>query len=402
MAPTKKQDTDLFRLLFEAAADPHFIFDKAGVIDCNNATLQFLNVPDKKQLLGKQPSALSPTSVEGVDSLMNGSKMEAIARRDGWHRFEWQHEKFDGTTAPVEVTLNAIDIDGRPGFLCVWHDLTEHKRREQTLIALNAELESANAKLHQDLAAAAAIQRGLLPKSMPDVIGVNSKYVYLPCDELGGDFLNVFKLNDTSIGFYMLDVSGHGVPAALLSVSIGHLLSPFAEASIVRRQMEESRNGLITPQKIAAELNKQIDWDHGVLQLVTMLAGTIDRETCCLRLCSAGHPPCIIVKSDGHFRKIEGEGIPLGVSSDASYSDVELTLDIGDKLILYSDGVTEAKDSNGVEFGLERLAGYFGESNGKDFSESVDSFLSPLKEWVTPGKFKDDVSLLGFEIIEQR
>jgi PAS domain S-box-containing protein len=221
--PHDERTADRFRVLFEHSSDAHFIFDETGITDCNAATIQLLKATDKSQVLALHPAVLSPEyQPDGRRSLEKSKEMDGIAEALGYHRFEWLHRKLDGEVFPVEVTLNAVQIGGKPAWIVVWHDLTEIKRAEAELRRRTEELATINAHLKRDLQAAARIQQALLPAALPDTTPVRLAWTYRPCDELGGDLLNIFLLDDRRVGLYLLDVSGHGVAASLLSVTASH------------------------------------------------------------------------------------------------------------------------------------------------------------------------------------
>ncbi|MCB9089082.1 MAG: response regulator [Calditrichae bacterium] len=163
---------------------------------------------------------------------------------------------------------------------------------EDMLQKRNEELQTANKRMKRDLQAAARIQNSLLPGISPENAQVATAWHFLPCEELAGDILNIFNLSDHEIGFYVLDVSGHGVPAALLSVTLSRLLSPVLDdASLLKSQISHPPGYEITPpEKVANQLNKrfQIDLESG--QFFTMLYGIINTRTREMRYVSCGHP----------------------------------------------------------------------------------------------------------------
>src|SRR5207244_12151994 len=109
----------------------------------------------------------------------------------------------------------------------------ELRQRGEELEALNRELAATNARLKRDLQAAARIQQALLPAALPDTEPVHLAWTFRPCEELAGDLLNIFLLDDQRVGLYLLDVSGHGVAASLLSVTASHFLTPHGDASLL-------------------------------------------------------------------------------------------------------------------------------------------------------------------------
>jgi PAS domain S-box-containing protein len=128
-----------FRVLFERSTNAHILFDDSGVIDCNPATLAMLRLTDKSQLVGRHPAAMSPErQPDGGNSVEKGAEADRVAREKGVHRFEWVHRRADGEEFPVEVTLSPVSINGNPGMLADWVDLTERKRAEEAMRASEA------------------------------------------------------------------------------------------------------------------------------------------------------------------------------------------------------------------------------------------------------------------------
>ncbi|MES2180278.1 MAG: PAS domain S-box protein [Gemmatimonadota bacterium] len=143
---TEREASDeRFRLLFERSTDAHMLYDAAGIIDCNEATLRMLRVPRRESLVGRRPADLSPLrQPDGRLSVVVGAQMREKARITGNHRFEWVHRRDDGTEFPVEVTLTPLRLHGRDVILAVWHDIAERKKVEDALRLAKDAAESAN------------------------------------------------------------------------------------------------------------------------------------------------------------------------------------------------------------------------------------------------------------------
>ena len=123
-----------FRVLFEESSEAHLLFDESGIIDCNLAAIHLLRANDKSQIMSLHPAVLSPEfQPDGTRSLEKSVRMDSIAREKGSHRFEWMHQRLDGTVFPVEVMLSHINLMGKPAILVVWHDLSAQKANEEAL-----------------------------------------------------------------------------------------------------------------------------------------------------------------------------------------------------------------------------------------------------------------------------
>jgi PAS domain S-box-containing protein len=132
-----RESEERYRVLFEHSSDAHLIFDEAdGILDCNRAAVEMLRCADKRDVLAVHPAVLSPEfQPDGRRSLEKCVEMDAAARRNGHHRFDWLHRRFDGETFPCEVTLTPVALGGRTVLLVVWHDLTARKAAEDALRA---------------------------------------------------------------------------------------------------------------------------------------------------------------------------------------------------------------------------------------------------------------------------
>ena len=153
--------------------------------------------------------------------------------------------------------------------------------RNQELEALNALVVSANERMKRDLEAAAKIQEALLPTVIPQVPEVIFAWAFKPCDELAGDILNIIRLDEKHVAVYVLDVSNHGVPAALLAVTLSRLMSPMMHQSQLLKQFAPGEKGyrLVPPSEVAAQLNRQFQMQPSSSQYFTILYAVLNLET---------------------------------------------------------------------------------------------------------------------------
>ena len=390
---------DRFRILFEHSSDAHLIFDETGITDCNDATIELLKATSKAQVLSLHPAALSPEyQPDGRLSMEKSKEMDGLARARGCHRFEWIHQKVNGEVFPVEVTLNSVEIDGRPAMIVVWHDLTEIKRVEAELRKRTEELVATNARLKRDLQAAARIQQALLPGALPDTAPVHLAWTFRPCEELAGDLLNIFLLDERRVGLYLLDVSGHGVGASLLSVTASHFLTPHGNASLLRQPAARGTPaGVARPSEVVRRLNVQFCSERSE-QFITLFYGILDLTTLGLCYANAGHPGPVVLSEGAEPRVLQNSGLPVGVTDEAQYEDTEVLLRPGDRFWLNSDGLTEAMDPTGEQLGTERLLSELRACSSEALSDAVRRVLRAVETWAGEGGPQDDVSLVAFEI----
>jgi len=273
---------------------------------------------------------------------------------------------------------------------------------EHSLARRKREIESAHDRMRNDLEAAARIQRAYLPTKTPDRQGVRFAWDFQPCDHLAGDMLNVVTLDDTHVGFYLLDVSGHGVPSALLSVALTRLMTPDWATTSVLCEPSASPPGykVVAPAEVANRLNRRLLVDDYAGQYATLLYGLLDTATRTGWIVSAGHPQPVLVRPGAAPRLIDASGFPLGlteVSLAIGYEETAVRFETGDRIYLYSDGITEAQNEAGDELGTEGLLRVLGDARSLPLAESVAAVTAHLEHWQAGKKAGDDVSILAVE-----
>jgi phosphoserine phosphatase RsbU/P len=273
-------------------------------------------------------------------------------------------------------------------------------RLQQELEEANARLAKVNDRMSRDLKAAAKIQQTFLPEEMPAALGANFAWVYRPCDELAGDALNVIPFGDGQFGLYVLDVSGHGVASALLSVTISRLLSrPTDPSSIVRgARSAKELHAVSSPPEIAAHLNRLFPLDAATEQLTTMVYGILSIPTGDFNYVSAGHPGPVHLAYGKEPVILESAGFPLGLT-DGVYQERTIRLGPGDRLYLYSDGLPEAMNSAGNQFGNAQLLQAISQRREQPLQEGVTSLLAELVTWQECEHPQDDVSIVAVEML---
>jgi sigma-B regulation protein RsbU (phosphoserine phosphatase) len=273
------------------------------------------------------------------------------------------------------------------------------RRLQIELEETNRRLAKANERMSADLKAAARIQETFLPREVRRVPGTDFAWVYRPCDELAGDGLNVIPLDDCKLGLYVLDVSGHGVAAALLSVTLSRLLSPPSEPSSIlsRDGIVQDRFDITPPAEVATRLNRLFPFDSPAEQFATMLYGILDATTGEFRYVSAGHPGPVHLPSGADPVILESQGSPIGLADDA-YEDRSVRLSAGDRLYLYSDGVPEAMDHAGERFGDARLLEAISRGRSEPLQGCVAALMEEISRWHGSEKPHDDISILAVEV----
>jgi len=280
----------------------------------------------------------------------------------------------------------------RRGNIMVLRDISDRKEMERELRTLNDRIKS-------DLERAVSLQTSLLPRSFRQIPGVHFEWLFEPCDELAGDLFNIFRLDEQHVGFYLLDVSGHGLVAALLSFALGRLLSPLPDqSSLLKRYSSGSGgNNLTNPVEVAEVLNRQFPFNVETQQYFSLFYGIYNFQSRLLRYVSAGN---------GGFAYLPGKGkaviralpsFPIGFVRDPGYREQQLQLDPGDRVYLFSDGVIEAPDTHGQQYGNQRLLNILSRSSTLSLRRSLDALLDNIRHWEKGTQRCDDMSVLAME-----
>lgn len=262
------------------------------------------------------------------------------------------------------------------------------------------DLTEAGRKIRNDLQAAAEIQRALLPRERLILPQVEFAWVFQSCDEVAGDMFNVFRLDEHLVGFYVLDVSGHGVQAALLSVSLSRALTPLPEhGGILKKAIEQAPfYEIATPPAVGAELNRRFPVMKESSQFFTMVYGLYNLDTREFNFIRAGHPGPIHLSGDKISRLEKNMGCPIGVMEHAEFEECRLTLLPGDQVILYTDGVEEAQNPERQQYGIERLEQCLSEHRQQGIEKNIQSVLKGVEEFSRGHRQNDDITMVGFQV----
>lgn len=248
------------------------------------------------------------------------------------------------------------------------------------------EIEKANFRMNKELEAAASIQQSLLPKQAPEMGGFEAHWIFKPSSMLGGDMLDILKISEKQLGFYVLDVSGHGTQAAMLSVAICHQISNILKPDLASDEAT-------SPSNLVKELVKRYgDLLSVTGQYFTILVGMLELDTGRLRYVRAGHPAPVHISSKDGIQVLRDEGgLPIGMFDQADYDQKEIVLEKGDRFLIYTDGLTEARNEKGEELGEEGLVEHLSRSGILDCQECL---VSVSTKWHQQDEFEDDVTML--------
>ncbi len=275
---------------------------------------------------------------------------------------------FDFVTKPLDFDDLQVTIERTLENMKAWKEALSSRDK---LVSLQRELDVAS-----------QMQQSILPTQFPrgddfEVFGSME-----PARNVGGDFFDVVLLDDGEIGLAIADVSGKGVPAALFMMSSRTLL-------------KGSAIGLTEPGKVLREVNNLLAEDNESAMFVTVLYAVYDPATGHLSYANGGHNLPVIFHADGSSTVLEyTEGLALAVLPGMEFVEGELTLEPGDTLVLYTDGVTEAMDAANEEFGMERLRAVFAGGGPQGAEAANEAVFAAVREFVSGAPQSDDITCL--------
>lgn len=271
--------------------------------------------------------------------------------------------------------------------------------RNHALMHANRQLQESHDTINRDLEAAAVMQRSMLPES-DYTLGLNLQSLFCPAAVVAGDIFSYLKLDDSHLAFYHIDVAGHGVRSAMLSFTLGKVLSSTAEEGSPVKQAGTNQLGtecITSPAAVVAELNRRFQDNNDATPYFTMIYGIIHTSTGDVRMCQAGHPHPFRISRDGSIEHLGNGGFPVGLLPDVHYENTEFTLHPGDRLFCYSDGISECMNADEHPFGSERLVEHMLQSCRRPLQETLTGLSTRLQDWRRGDPFDDDVSLIAIE-----
>jgi len=234
---------------------------------------------------------------------------------------------------------------------------------------------------------------------------VCTAWKYVPTDELAGDAIGLTLIDDRYLVAYVLDVSGHGVPAALLSVTAMHALEPDpAETSLLRDVARTGNDAagfgtVQRPSRVAMELNRRFRAGENDGRYLTMILCVLDTHDGRLRVTSAGHPTPLLLRGREAIDVPDAGGFPIAIFDVADYEDELVQLHPGDRLCLFSDGIAEQPKGpgEGEQFGVGRLRESLASRSAAPAVQAADAVIDDLTAWAACKSFVDDVSIVLIE-----
>jgi PAS domain S-box-containing protein len=372
---------------------PEWLTQMETVLEVLNEGVVITN--DRNRILFANPRFVEMTGIPrrdliGVDSSWFYSSQEwnflreqiDVALQAGQNRYVFVLPRKDGGRLPVIVSSRRVENSGSKFGIVTFSDISEQVRAEEELRCANAQLQKRQMEIEEDLRLAARVQNSLAPRSMVgDTVSVNA--FYHPVHSIGGDFALVNALEHGLLDLLVCDVSGHGIGSALVANRI------YSETTA------HLRSGM-SFLDMFGELNRFLIEDIADAGMyVTLAAARIDSHRHRMVFAGAGHPPAMVARSGQSPLLLESRSMILGVLPDAVdvTTSLEVQLQPDDRIVLYTDGITEVFNSKGEMLGIEGVQEIVRQSSSLPAEEMKQAILDGVAAW-REGPPTDDVSLM--------
>jgi PAS domain S-box-containing protein len=345
------------------------------ILFANSRFVEMTGIP-KEDLIGYYASQFY--SVQEWDLVARQIDAEF---QNGRNRYAFVLPRKDGGRLPVIISSRTLENSGRQFGIVTFTDISDQVRVAEELHSANTSLKKRQMEIEEDLRLAARVQRSLAPKSLVwDTLTIDA--FYHPVHSVGGDFALVNWKNGEHISLLVCDVSGHGVGSALVANRV------YSET------MSHLRTGMPFINMFA-ELNRFLIEDIGAGMFITVAAASIDTHLRRMVFAGAGHPPAMLVRRGQSPLQLESRSTILGVLPDAvdTKPSLELQLEPGDRIVLYTDGITEVFNSKGEMLGIEGIQEIVHQTSVLPSGEMKQGILDGVAAW-REGPPTDDVSLM--------
>ena len=371
-------ELERFRSLLDQSNDCIFLISipSLNFVDVNESACRQLGC-SREDFLTLPFGNFVPEEVIARIGALAANKMAEGKDRD---TITTELQKCCGDPMPVEITIRLVTFNKEQYGVAVARDITERKRAEQALME--------NFRMLRDMELARQIQLSLLPTTPPELPGIELAGCCVPATHVGGDYYDFFKNGNGVVNLVVADVSGHSFGAALMT----------AEARSVLRTQIHRYSGT---GEVLASLNRNLhdDLDQAGL-FITLIYVKYDAINRTLFYSNAGHvPPLLFRPAESTCRKLDAEGLIIGVRKGETYEAKQIQVQEGDILLLYTDGITEAMNAAGEEFGVARLSRYLAARHTEAPQVILAAIIKEVAAFTGTSAMADDVTMIVMKVL---
>lgn len=413
-ATDANQLAKLYRSVFQSAADALVVIDDHGIIQSFSPSAERIFGYDLSEVVGRNVSILMPPPDrdhheaylrEYVEAGWASGRMETLLLTGDAHIIRPEREivavRKDGTLFPARLIVSEVETDGERLFVGLISDVSERKRLEgelkvqvQSQAVLLDQLRQAYAvierqkqRMQYELDVGREIQLSMVPRRFPLLARADLWATLRPAREVGGDFYDFLTTSTGSLWVCIGDVSGKGVPAALLMAVTKTLVDSAAARSS-------------SPGEVLTQVNAELSRDNESAMFVTAFVACIDLQSGIIQYTNAGHNPPLLCRASSRIDRLDvRHGPVLGALDDARYGESAVQLEPGDVLLLFTDGVTEALDPRGQLFTEARLRDTLANDGVASAEEAARAVVAAVESFAGGAEQADDITVLALRYI---
>lgn len=381
-----KVSENRFRSIASTATDAIIAVDNLGRIELWNKSAEVIFGYSNNEMLGKSLKKIIPEKYrdahnKGMSRVLDGGGQRAIGRT-----LELEGLRKDGSIFPLEMSLSKWDGHNGMHFSAILRDITERKQMEAILV-------EANKRMEGELNVAKEIQMSMLPlifPAFPKRNEIDIHAILIPAREVGGDFYDFHFLDESRIYLVVGDVSGKGVPAALMMAVTKTLLKS-------RANLDSS------PASILTHVNNEIAKDNEACMFITVFLGILDLTSGELVYSNAGHNPSFIIGENRALKSLSDlHGPVIGAMEDMTYSESSVTIKKDDILFAYTDGVTESQNKEGNFFTNKKLEDILESKSYNTVKELTELVIDKVKDFEKGAEQFDDITVLTLQYLFEK
>ncbi len=379
-----------FRSVTQSATDAILSANSEGKLIYWNKSAEEIFSYSEEEILGQSITQIIPEQYrekheQGMKRYLKTKVPYIIGRPVEMHGL-----RKGGTEFPIEIALSTWKIEDDISFTAIIRDITERKKAEEELKHSYQIIKAQHNQLELELAHARETQKILFPSKLPSFPNIQLARKYVPMEQIGGDFYDVFPVEDGQLGIMVGDVTGHGIPAALLSFMVSGTFKNNARGWSSTQGVLDMTNGFLEGKMPSAAF-------------ATMFYGIYDHEQKSLLFTNASHPPGLVIRpSTQEIFSLKSHGLPVGVfpNSITTYKEEVFTMKPGDKLLLYTDAIFEIKNEEKKMWGANQLEAFLKEHHEEPIETMLDMIYEFGLSYSHTKSFNDDVTMLGMQILE--
>ena len=333
--------------------------------------------------------------IDGIDSLEILKQLNANAKfKDipviiSLAREDWEIISKSFSYGALDFFANPLDGQAVNLFLPFKiKTLLKISKQNYKIGQINTELDRRNRQMERDLDMAKIAQEKLLPMNLPVVQNVDFAYKYVPNDKLSGDLYDILPMSNNYVGMLVADVTGHGISAAFIATMLKMMFTTYGD-------------DILSPNWVLETINAQLTGMIPDGKFISIFYGIYNPNNRKFAYASGGHPPGFLYRGKtGEIERLKAKGSILGIFEDMKFEGLNVSLETGDKVLLYTDGLAECLSTNGKRFGEANLIGLIKKHGKLSVKKFIDEIYEDITVFMKGNVLDDDLTMVALEVLE--